>query len=230
VRKSTSIEFEGFTYPEHFLVAGTRHDFKRDMTDICSVNYVADPDEWYLLLEIPDMWRFITPVDQSVEPTDAASEDRIQRSLQDLLPRSTPYEVLVKSVYRVHQRVASRYREGRVFLAGDAAHLNNPIGGMGLNGGIHDALSLTDRVSQVWHGRADESELDGYEVQRRPEAINAIHALTERNKKLMEERDPVVRERNMKRMAEIAADPQRSYEYMLESAMITSLRRSGQLR
>ena len=229
VRKSAGIPFEGFTYPEHFLVAGTRHDFKGDMGDICSVNYVADPDEWYLLLEIPDMWRFITPVDPSVEPTDAANEERIQESLQNLLPRSKPYEVLVKSVYRVHQRVAATYRNGRVFLAGDAAHLNNPIGGMGLNGGIHDALSLTDHLARVWHGKASENELDGYEVQRRPEAINAIHALTERNKKLMEERDPIVRERNLMRMSEIAADPERSYEYMLESAMITSLRRSGQL-
>ena len=146
-----------------------------------------------------------------------------------LLPREQPYEVLVKSVYRVHQRVAAAYRSGRVFLAGDAAHLNNPIGGMGLNGGIHDALALTDRVSRVWHGRAPESELEGYELQRRPEAINAIHALTERNKKLMEERDPLVRERNLKRMSQIAADPDLSYQYILESAMITSLRRCGQL-
>ena len=229
VRKTAGIGFEGFTYPEHFLVAGTRHDFKSEMGDICSVNYVADPDEWYLLLEIPDMWRFITPVDPSVEPSDAAKEERIQESLQTLLPREQPYEVLVKSVYRVHQRVAAAYRSGRVFLAGDAAHLNNPIGGMGLNGGIHDALALTDRVSRVWHGREPESELEGYELQRRPEAINAIHALTERNKKLMEERDPLVRERNLKRMSEIAADPDLSYRYILESAMITSLRRCGQL-
>lgn len=230
VRKAVGIDFEGFTYPEHFLVSGTRYDFKRHMPDICSVNYVADPVEWYLLLEIPDMWRFITPVDPSVEPSDAVKEQRIQESLQNLLPRPGPYEVLVKAIYRVHQRVARSYRKGRVFLAGDAAHLNNPLGGMGLNGGIHDAISLSERLARVWHGRAPESELDGYEVQRRPEAINAIHAITERNKKLMEERDPAVRSRNLREMAQIAADPGRAYEHMLEASMITSLRRCGMLR
>jgi 3-(3-hydroxy-phenyl)propionate hydroxylase len=230
VRKAAGIGFEGFTYPEHFLVAGTRHDFKSGMGDICSVNYVADPEEWYLLLEIPDMWRFITPVDPSTDASDAAKEERIQASLQNLLPRARPYEVLVKAVYRVHQRVASSYRSGRVFLAGDAAHLNNPIGGMGLNGGIHDAISLTARLARVWHGEAPEAVLQGYEAQRRPEAIHAILALTEHNKKLMEERDPAVRERNLKRMAALAADPQASYRYMLEASMITSLRRSGMLR
>jgi 3-(3-hydroxy-phenyl)propionate hydroxylase len=56
-RKAAGIAFEGITFPEHFLVAGTRYDFKRHMPDICSVNYTADPVEWYLLLEIPDMWR-----------------------------------------------------------------------------------------------------------------------------------------------------------------------------
>ena len=229
VRKAAGIEFEGFTYPEHFLVAGTRHDFKAHLGDICSVNYTADPVEWYLLLEIPDMWRFVAPVDATVEHTDAALDAHIQSSLQNLLPRPEPYEILVKGIYRVHQRVAKTYRNGSVFLAGDAAHLNNPLGGMGLNGGIHDALSLTARLAKVWHGRAPDSELDGYEPQRRPEAVQAINAITERNKKLMEERDPAVRERNLAHMAQLAADPKRAYADMLETSMITSLRRCGML-
>jgi 3-(3-hydroxy-phenyl)propionate hydroxylase len=229
VRKAAGIEFEGFTYPEHFLVAGTRYDFKRHLPDICSVNYTADPVEWYLLLEIPDMWRFIAPLDASLEPSEAMLEEHIQRSLQALLPRPEPYEILVKGVYRVHQRVARTYRRGRVFLAGDAAHLNNPLGGMGLNGGLHDVLSLVPRLAGVWHGRQEEAELDGYERQRRPEAMHAINAITERNKKLMEERDPAVRSRNLARMAAIAADPKLAYEYMLEASMITSLRRCRML-
>ena len=149
---------------------------------------------------------------------------------QNLLPRPEPYEILVKGVYRVHQRVAAAYRKGPVFLAGDAAHLNNPLGGMGLNGGLHDVLSLAPRLIDVWHGRQPESTLDGYEPQRRPEAIQAINAITARNKKLMEERDPAIRQRNLREMAEIAADPKRAYGYMLEASMITSLRRCGMLR
>jgi 3-(3-hydroxy-phenyl)propionate hydroxylase len=199
------------------------------MPGICSVNYTADPVEWYLLLEIPDMWRVITAADPAVEPSEAVQESRLQASLQNLLPRAEPYEILVKGVYRVHQRVAGAYRKGRVFLAGDAAHLNNPLGGMGLNGGLHDVLSLVPRLVEVWNGRRPDSELDGYEPQRRPEAIQAINAITARNKKLMEERDPAVRQRNLRQMAQIASDPKRAYDYMLEASMITSLRRCGML-
>jgi 3-(3-hydroxy-phenyl)propionate hydroxylase len=229
VRKAAGIAFDGFTFPEHFLVAGTRYDFKRHMPDICSVNYTADPVEWYLLLEIPDMWRVITAADPAVEPDEAVQETRLQASLQNLLPRSAPYEILVKGVYRVHQRVAATYRKGRVFLAGDAAHLNNPLGGMGLNGGLQDVLSLVPRLADVWHGRKSAAALDGYEAQRRPEAIHAINAITARNKKMMEERDPAVRQRNLREMAEIASDPKRAYDYMLETSMIASLRRCGMI-
>jgi len=229
VRKAAGIGFEGFTFPEHFLVAGTRYDFKRHMPGICSVNYTADPVEWYLLLEIPDMWRVITAADPKVEPDEAVQESRLQASLQNLLPRAEPYEILVKGVYRVHQRVAVTYRRGRILLAGDAAHLNNPLGGMGLNGGLQDVLSLVPKLVEVWSGRAPEGALDAYEAQRRPEAIHAINAITARNKKLMEERDPQVRQRNLRQMAEIASDPKRAYDYMLEASMITSLRRCGML-
>ena len=52
----------------------------------------------------------------------------------------------------MHQRVATTFRKGRAFLIGDAAHINNPLGGMGMNGGIHDAINLTDRLAAVWHG------------------------------------------------------------------------------
>ncbi|MGQ0653703.1 MAG: FAD-dependent oxidoreductase, partial [Betaproteobacteria bacterium] len=159
VRKSAGIEFEGFTHPEHFLVAGTRYDFKARMPDICSVNYTADPVEWYLLLEIPDMWRFITPADPTLEPDDAVADERIQSSLQNLAPRAEPYEILVKGVYRVHQRVAKSYRQGAVFLVGDAAHLNTPLGGMGHTGVITAALSLGARRAALWHGRAPDAEL-----------------------------------------------------------------------
>ena len=230
VRKALDIDFEGFTYPEHFLVAGTRFDFRARMPDICSVNYTADPDEWYLLLQIPDMWRIVTPVDARREPEDAVQEASIQRSLQNLLPRDEPYEIIVRAIYRVSQRVASTYGKGRVFLAGDAAHINNPLGGMGLNGGLHDALSLTARIAHVWHGKSGEDALAGYEPQRKPAAVDAINAITQRNKRLLEERDPEVRERNLREWAAIAADPDRTYRHLLDASMIASLRRSGMIR
>ena len=228
-RKQLGIGFDGFTYPEHFLVAGTTFDFRSAMPDICSVNYTADPVEWYLLLQIPDMWRVVTPVDPVVEPSEAVQEERLQASLQNLLPRPTPYEIVVKGIYRVSQRVAATYGKGRAFLAGDAAHINNPLGGMGLNGGLHDALSLTARLIDVWHGRADERALAGYEPQRKPEAVNAINAITARNKKLLEERDPEIRARNLAEWRKIAADRELAYQHLLQTSMIASLRRCGML-
>jgi 3-(3-hydroxy-phenyl)propionate hydroxylase len=230
VRKLMDIPFPGLTYPEHFLVAGTRFDFRAHMPDIASVNYTADPVRWFMLLQIPDMWRILLPVAPEVSPDDAVSEQSLQSSLQNILPRPNDYEIVVRAIYRVHQRVADTYRRGRVFLAGDAAHLNNPLGGMGLNGGLHDVISLSDRLIAWWTGKADAAILDGYEPQRRPEAIDAIHAITTRNKKLLEERDPVVRARNLDEMRRTAADPERSYRYLLDSSMISSLRRSGMIR
>ena len=229
VRKALDIDFEGFTYPEHFLVAGTRYDFKSAMPGICSVNYTADPVLWYLLLEIPDMWRIIMPVDANIEPSEAMQESYLQSTLQNLQPRAEPYEIAVKAIYRVSQRVAATYRRGRAFLAGDAAHINNPLGGMGLNGGLHDAISLTRRLIEIWHGRGDERLLDGYEAQRKPEAVNAINAMTERNKKLLEERDPEVRRHNLEEWARIGADRDLAYQHLLQTSMIASLRRCGML-
>ena len=229
VRKALDIDFEGFTYPEHFLVAGTRFDFRARMPDICSVNYTADPEEWYLLLQIPDMWRIVLPVDARREPEDAVQEASIQSSLQNLLPRAEPYEVVVRAIYRISQRVAAAYRKDRVFLAGDAAHINNPLGGMGLNGGLHDALSLTERLARVWHGESGEDELAGYELQRKPAAIDAINAITQRNKRLLEERDPEIRRRNLEEWAAIAANRERAYRHLLDASMIASLRRCGMI-
>ena len=229
VRKAFDIAFDGMTYPEHFLVAGTRFDFRSAMPDICSVNYTADPEEWYLLLQIPDMWRIIMPVAPERSPDDAISERSLQSSLQNLLPREQDYDIVVRAIYRVHQRVAARYRVGRVFIAGDAAHLNNPLGGMGLNGGLHDVISLAGRLARVWHGSADERVLDGYEAQRRPEAIGAINAITARNKKQLEERDPEIRRQRLDELRRIAADPEASYRYLLDASMISSLRRSGMI-
>ena len=198
--------------------------------DICSVNYTADPDEWYVLLEIPDMWRIVAPVDANTEPDEAMQERYLQNCLQNLLPRAEPYEILVKAIYRVSQRVAAQYRKGRAFLAGDAAHINNPLGGLGLNGGVHDAVNLTSRLARVWHGAADERELDGYEPQRKPEAVNAILAQAARNKRLLEERGPAVRARDLDEWRRLGASPELTCKRLLETSMITSLRRSGMLR
>lgn len=229
VRKLLDIDFPGYTHPEHFLVAGTRFDFKANMPGICSVNYTADPVEWYFLLEIPDMWRIVLPVPAGIDATDARSDEYMQAALANIFPRPDPYEIVVRAIYRVSQRVAERYRVGRAFLAGDAAHINNPLGGVGLNGGLHDAIDLAARLARVMHGTGSDETLEGYERRRRPEAIESINAMTERNKKILEERDPLQRKINRDHLARTASDPAAAYAYVLNASMIASLRRSGML-
>jgi 3-(3-hydroxy-phenyl)propionate hydroxylase len=164
-----------------------------------------------------------------IEAEDAVADSYLQSCLQNICPRAEPYPLLVKAIYRVHQRVAATYRAGRVFLAGDAAHVNNPLGGVGLNGGLHDALNLTRRLAAVIEGKSDPRALDGYEAQRRPAAVVAINSMTERNKKLLEERDPEIRRRNLERWRAIGADRKLMYAHALETSMIASLRATGML-
>jgi len=141
------------------------------------------------------------------------------------VPRPEPYTIAHRSIYHVHQRVAKSFRHGRVLLAGDAAHVNNPLGGMGMNGGIHDAMNLTTRLAEVWHGRASPSELARYDRQRRLVTLEYIETQSIQNKRNLES-DGVEFGRSLR---DIAADQRRTYDYLLGVSMIASLRRAEQL-
>ena len=116
--------------------------------------------------------------------------ERVQARLRRVLARPEPYEINHTTLYRVHQRVAARYRGGRCFLAGDAAHINNPLGGMGMNGGIHDAVELAETFVEVLGGGDADALLDRYEARRRPIALDYVNRLTIRNKRNLETADP----------------------------------------
>jgi 3-(3-hydroxy-phenyl)propionate hydroxylase len=229
VRRSLGIEFEGFTWPERFLVVSTPFDFHRVIADLAPVSYVADPQQWHFLLQIPGLWRVMFPVPPEVDDERALEEDYIARQMAGIVPGVERYEVAHHTLYRVHQRVAKRFRLGRVFLAGDAAHVNNPLGGMGMNGGIHDAVNLAERLARVWHGEADDGELDRYERQRRGITVEYMQTQTIQNKRNLEAGDPVEHAAFKARLRAIAADPQRSREYLLGLSMIASLRRAAEL-
>ncbi len=230
VRKQLDIEFPGTTYPERILVIGTTTDFRSIFPEIANVNYVTDPVYYGHILRIPDLWRMSTPVYDGMSDAEAKSDAEIEKRLSTLMPGVAFPEIPVKAVYTVHQRVAGTYRKGRAFLAGDAAHLNNPKGGMGMNGGLHDALDLTARLAAVWHGAADDRTLDEYEAKRRPEAIDDIHRQTERNVKALKETDADARAAQFARWRRMEADPAAQRAMLLETSMIASLRRAGMLR
>ena len=108
-------------------------------------------------------------------------------------------------------------------LAGDAAHLNNPLGGMGMNGGIHDAINLSEKLSEIWRG-ADSALLGRYERQRRKVAIEAVQAQALRNRQILNERDPARRRAYYDDLRATADDPVRHKQYLMRSSMIQSLR------
>ncbi len=193
VRKSQEIGFEGFTYEERFLVTTTTHDFGR--YGYSYSNYVSDPQEWAALFKVPGkspegLWRVVFPVSVDASESDLLDFGNAQARLQRFLPTAEPYEIVHTNLYQVHQRVATSYRKGRVLLAGDAAHVNNPLGGMGMNFGIHDAIAAAGYLGDVILRGADPAVLDRYDRQRRHVAHAFLQAMTIQNKRLLEELIP----------------------------------------
>ena len=177
-----------------------------------------------MLLRVRGLWRCLFPTEVD-EPDDAVlSDERTEARLQGVFARPERYEVVHRTIYRVHQRVAREYRRGRVFLAGDAAHVNNPLGGMGMNGGLHDAINLAGKLIALHRGQADEEVLGRYEHERRPIAVEYIHANTARNKKLLEERDPRARRRAQDELCRMAEDPVAAKAFLMKGSMIDAVR------
>ncbi len=226
VRQSLGIDFEGFTYPERFLVVSTAFEFADHLPKLSYVNYVSDPQEWCVLLRVPTLWRVLFPTHPEESDEAVMTDESIQTRLQNLLPQDKPYQTVHRTLYKVHQRVAKEFRRGRVLLAGDAAHINNPLGGMGMNGGVHDAFSLADKLVDILVSGADEALLDRYERQRRSVAIEYINANTARNKKNIEERNPEARRKTHDELRATAANPDAARNYLRKTSMIDALERA----
>jgi 2-polyprenyl-6-methoxyphenol hydroxylase-like FAD-dependent oxidoreductase len=224
-RSALGITFEGFTWPERFLVVSTPFDFHTVIGDLVRVNYVADPQRWHFLLQTPAAWRIMFPIAAGESDALALSHDFAQGLMTALVPGIDRYEITHTTLYRVHQRVAATFRKGRAFLIGDAAHINNPLGGMGMNGGIHDAINLTDRLAAVWRGSKGDSELDRFDKQRRLVTKEYVEKQSIQNKKNLEEPGTEFHDR----LREIAADAGKTRDYLLATAMIASLRRAQEL-
>ena len=232
VRKAANIGFDGFTWPERFLVASTTHDL--EPAGFRYASYIADPELWAAIFKVPHegppgLWRIAYPTDPNIPEDIVLADDAVEENLQKLHAIRGRWPLQYRSTYRVHQRVAETFRRGRVLLAGDAAHINNPLGGFGLNGGIHDAVNLAHKLAQVWNGQADESLLNLYDRQRRPTNIEFVQTMSIQNKRMIEERDPAVRDRHRAELAAIAADPVKAKAYLMNSSMISSVRKAASI-
>ena len=227
VRKSQGIGFDGFTYPERFLVITNTYDFEAEGYALSC--YVADPDEWSALFKVPGegppgVWRVVFPTSPDQEEAVLLSHDYARERLDRLLPRPKPYTIIHTNLYNVHQRVASTYRKGRVLLIGDAAHVNNPLGGIGMNFGIHDAKNLAEKLGRVICGEASPDLLDQYDRQRRSVASNFLQTMTIDNKRMLEEKDPRAAAARRESLRRTASDPVLARAHLLRTSMIEALR------
>ena len=227
VRRQLGVPFEGFTYDERFIIVGTSYDFAK--AGYAYRNYVSDPVEWCNLFKItwkgpPGVYRLVAPVALSDLTDPKASLATCQRKLQHFHPRAEPYDIVLYDSYVVNQRVAATFRQGSVILAGDAAHLNSPIGAMGMNSGLHDAFNLAQNLLRVLHGKADEGALDLYVRQRSHVAVTHVQTATIANKKNMEQRDPETRKEYREDMKRAAEDPVLAKKFLMRTSLIDSLR------
>lgn len=228
VREAIGAAWEGAAYPENTVLVTTHFPFEDHLAGLSGVNYIWKPGGTYSLLRLPDVWRISLHPLEGQTAEDALSDDAIRAQTREVLPAAGDLDIVEKRIYRVHRRVASRYRDGRMLIAGDAAHLNSPKGGMGMNGGIHDAWCLADTLIALANG-ADWAHLDSYERRRRPIARDDIVAQADANRARMNATDPEERRERLKELQAIAADPDRCRAFLLRSSMIEGLRRSEAL-
>jgi len=230
VRKDLDIEFEGFTYPDRTLNIEVAYDFRRH--SYTERNYISDPDEWSNLFHWkgpPDRWRVHFPTAPDADEAALTQPEALQARLQRFLPIGKGFDIVGSNLYVVHQRVAKKFRAGRAILAGDSAHVNSPIGAMGMNSGIHDAFNLAEKLVGILRGKADADILDRYERQRRHVALQHTQAQTMRNKRLLTEKDPAVRRKNHDELRRTAEDPKLARAFLLRSSLIESLREAEQI-
>jgi 3-(3-hydroxy-phenyl)propionate hydroxylase len=229
VRKALGIAFEGYTHPERFLVLTTSFSFDAEHAQ-CSRNYFSDPDEWCALFKVTGddgsgLWRVLFPTRAEETDEQALNADAVEGRLQKFFPKLGRYPVVHRNLYNVHQRVAASFGKGRVFLAGDCAHVNNPLGGLGLNFGIHDAMELSALLGRVLRGEAPAHILDQYDRFRRPLNIEYVQQQTIANKKRLEEKDLAIRAQNNEALRRTAADPVAHRAYLLRASLIESVRK-----
>ena len=232
VRSALGLAFEGHTFPETTVLATTPFAFHEHIPDLSHINYCWADGGTFSLLRLPQLWRVSLYPSAGESDEEATSAASVQAKLQQILPRAQDYELLEVRPYRIHQRVVKSYVHGRVVLAGDAAHVNSPSGGMGMNGGIHDAFNLADKLHRIEtdQGSSAVELLQLYERQRRPVALKHVLEQSGRNRARMQERDPTRRRATLTELQHKAADPKLAEAYLLETSMLTGLREAAAVR
>ncbi len=229
VRRGMDLRLEGQTYPETTVLATTPFRFEDHLEGLSNVNYVWRAGGTYSLLRLRDKWRCSLYPDPDETIEGMLQPEVIEKHLQRIVPRPERYEVVDLRPYRVHMRIVEDYRRGRMVLAGDAAHINSPSGGMGMNGGVHDAFNLSAKLKQIWDG-ASLDLLDLYTRQRRPIAEDEILGQADKNRARMQERNQDRRAELLAELQRVAGDRDLARARLLQSSMITGLERSRSIQ
>jgi len=228
VRQHLGLAFEGSIFPRTSIVLVLNHPFQFDIPGLLGVNYVWTESGYYGLMQIRDLWRFYYSPDPEQSVEEALSEPVAQAHLQDVFPANEPYELLQRNHYTLQQRCLESFRLGRILFAGDAAHVDSPAGGMGMNGGIHDAQCLVEHLVPVLRG-ADDSLLDRYARRRRMIALEEVQRLSARNYHWHRETDPEKRAQIWQELQDIVNDREKTRDFLLNSSMIRSRQREQEI-
>lgn len=220
VRKWLGVSFEGFTYPEKFLCLSTETPIEDYLPNLAYVNYVSDPKEWLVLLRVPSVWRVLVPASAEQEDSFLLSDTKKDQVFSGLLG-SVSVETKHRTIYRVHQRVVEKFNHGRVFLIGDSAHLNNPLGGFGMNSGIHDAWNLCNKMAAVFAGGPELFER--FDRQRRTITHTFVQTQTKRNMEMMKVSPEASQQKIKERMQRLHGNAEERREYLLYQSMIKSI-------
>lgn len=225
VRETLRLPLEGSTYPSVTILLTTPYRFEDVLPHLLGANYIWGGSDSFSMFRLRDEWRCTFYPRPGETDELALTEAAVQERLNGIVARSEPYEVGERRTYRIHQRIVPDYRVGRIVLAGDAAHLNAPTGGMGMNGGIHDAVNLSGKLARILRGESEEL-LDLYTRQRRLVAEEEILKQSHQNRTRMQQRNPADQLRSLREMQAIAGDPVKLMPFLLRTSMIAGLRRA----
>jgi len=229
VRKWLGIEFDGFTYPERFLCLSTDTELADHLPNLALVNYVSDPQEWLVLLRVPSLWRVLVPTDASLGDDELRSDAMKNGIFSRLVGDGEAVKTSHRTLYRVHQRVAQSFMTNRVMLVGDAAHLNNPLGGFGMNSGVHDAFNLFEKLEPVIKGQKSADTLALYDRQRRQVTHSFTQMQTKENMAFIKGGQDEAHKARRESMLAIKNNDEKRRSYMMRQAMFDSLAQAASI-
>lgn len=189
MRRLLDISFDGFTYEDQLVSTNVYFDFEAH--GWIDANFMVDPEHWALIARINDrgLWRVSYGEKPGLSPEQI--KERMPWKYAQMFPANAEgYRLEQMNPYRLNQRCASTFRKGRVVLAGDAAHLCNPFGGLGLTGGILDAGAVADALVGIHEGKTSDAILDKYAEVRRRIFVDTVDPTSQKNKERLHDDHP----------------------------------------